>query len=190
MRLRRAREERPPGGADRAVLLDLARTGDAVALAALRADLSPAAVATLAAVLLPGDRAPDLRRTVAAARATDLAPPVLEAVVVALLEDEQRTPAAVAELLDRPVAEVEGVRASTSSRAGRPVRPVDCRGWVLVARRERADEVERAAAGAHLTACRTCREAAGAVRDVLRPSATTATPAAGAHRRDGAAGGA
>jgi hypothetical protein len=172
---------------DRPALLALARAGDEVALAALRADLSPATVATLAAVLLPGDPAPDLLRTLTAARSPDVAPLPLEAVVVALLEDEHGTPAAVAELLDRPVAEVEVVRAATFSRAGRPARPVDCRGWVLVARRDSVGAAEQAAAVAHLTACRTCREAAGAVRDSLRPSAALV---ADAHRRDAAVGGA
>lgn len=145
------RRRRSGGDDARGRLLEDARQGDALALAALRADLRPEELAALAALLGPGVEAPV--PVLAAARAAD--GEVLARAVVVLLDGGARSPALVAEVLGRGVDDVLAHGASAL-----PEGP-GCRGWVLVARPERLTPAERAAAQAHLDGCRRCRTALG-----------------------------
>jgi len=78
--------------------------------------------------------------------------------VLVLTDVEAWSEEAVAELLGRPIAEIAELRATARATAGvRSTVRTDCRGWRLVATRERATEHERVAGEAHLGLCRTCR---------------------------------
>lgn len=170
---RRVRPADPgPARPDRTGLPRLARGGDAVALAVLRADLAHSTTTLLAGLLHCAD---DERAVVAAARAGTGVPRTLEDVVLALLQDDARTPGAVAELLDVTTGVVEQVRSQALTRGGRPVVRIVCPGWVLAVRADRLVGAEQDAARAHLATCRCCRDAAGAVpANGLRPPAAAA----------------
>jgi len=83
----------------------------------------------------------------------------LARLVVALADGDGRTDDEVAALLDRTPAEVAELRAvayaDAMPTAGLPAR--ECRGWPLVARKDRLTPAERAAADGHLALCRQCR---------------------------------
>ena len=82
----------------------------------------------------------------------------LARLVVALSDSDGRTENEIAGLIDRPSTEVSELRALAYAEVGPArVKPRDCRGWPLVARRDRLTEAERAAADGHLTVCRQCR---------------------------------
>ena len=169
---RRPRTDQPSGDTGR--LLAAARSGDAVALAALRADLDAPTVALLAGPL--GAVGLDPVEVLAAARACADRPEVLEQVVVVLLDGTGRSPALVAEVLDLPVPVVLAAREAALARCGTAAAPPGCRGWLLVARADRLTPEERAAAEAHLGGCRRCAAARAASVQALR-RAPAAVPA-------------
>ena len=79
--------------------------------------------------------------------------------VVALADGDGRTEDEVAALIDRTTAEVSELRALAYAEAG-PAAAVmtrECRGWPLVARKDRLTPAEREAADGHLALCRQCR---------------------------------
>src|SRR4051812_37619539 len=79
--------------------------------------------------------------------------------VVALADGDGRTEDEVAALIDRTTAEVSELRALAYAEAG-PTAAVmarECRGWPLVARKDRLTPAERQAADGHLALCRQCR---------------------------------
>jgi len=83
----------------------------------------------------------------------------LARLAVALADGDGRTEDEVAGLLDRTTAEVAELRAVAYAEAG-PTSgafPRECRGWPLVARRDRLTPAESAAADGHLALCRQCR---------------------------------
>lgn len=82
----------------------------------------------------------------------------LARLVAALSDGDGRTEDEIAALIDRPSTEVSELRTSAYAEAGpAPVRPRECRGWPLVARKDRLTAAERAAADGHVTLCRQCR---------------------------------
>lgn len=173
---RRPRDEQQPPD-DVARLLSLARGGDDVALAALRADLDPPTVALLAGVLAPVGL--DALEVLAAARRCAARPEVLEQVVVVLLDGTGRSPALVAEVLDLPVADVLAARTAALARSGTQAAPPGCRGWLLVARADRLTPEEQAAAEAHLAGCRRCAAARAASTQAVRRAPVVPAPRSG-----------
>jgi hypothetical protein len=84
----------------------------------------------------------------------------LARLAVALTDGDGRTEEAVAALLDRTTTEVAEMRALAYAEAGQDVAaavPRECRGWPLVARKDRLTSAEREAADGHLALCRQCR---------------------------------
>src|SRR3954470_493958 len=79
--------------------------------------------------------------------------------VVALADGDGRTEDEVAALIDRTSAEVSELRALAYAEAGpsAAVMTRECRGWPLVARKDRLTPAEREAADGHLALCRQCR---------------------------------
>ena len=82
----------------------------------------------------------------------------LARLVAALSDGDGRTDDEIATLIDRPDREVSELRSLAYADVGpAPVKPRECRGWPLVARKDRLTDAERAAADGHLTLCRQCR---------------------------------
>lgn len=82
----------------------------------------------------------------------------LARLVVALVDGEGRTEGDVAELIGRSSTDVAELRSlAYADVAPLPVRTRECRGWPLVARRDRLTPAEREAATGHLSLCRQCR---------------------------------
>lgn len=150
-----ARRSRPAAGpaGDRGRLAERARAGDAAALATLRADLDPGSLEVLGG-LLGVETAPLPVLAAAAGAAGETL-----AHVVAVLEQGGRSPALVAELLGRDLADVLAARESALAGSGQAAAPPGCRGWLLVAGGDRLTPAEQEAAQAHLAVCRRCTEA-------------------------------
>ena len=83
----------------------------------------------------------------------------LARLVVSLADGDGRTEDEVAALIDRTSAEVSELRAMAYAEAGPAalVTTRECRGWPLVARKDRLTPAERQAADGHLVLCRLCR---------------------------------
>jgi len=136
-----------------------ARAVELVELVAGDADSAALASQVLSAVVADGVAGDDALVRCAVRVTAPFAPEQgLARLVVALTDGDGRSEEEVAELIGRSVADVAELRADAYSAVGpAPVVVRECRGWPLVARRERVTSAERAAADGHLALCRQCR---------------------------------